>query len=169
MPLELKADLGESEIESKEWVRTFDAFCSEEGNDCKVTFDKNGMRVNEGIGIKKSQVMRIWTDSYLKGFWQRSKGSMYANVFYVNYKKKDGSSGTGKFIFLHTPTAKAFWNELNMFAGKEAVSTISGGNSGGGGNLKRIQNEQKMRQLRENQRMLENRIELDKINRERGY
>ena len=48
------ADLGPAETDVTE---TFDAYCGKVGNKCKVTFEEGRMRVNNGNGITRDQLI----------------------------------------------------------------------------------------------------------------
>jgi hypothetical protein len=111
------ADLGAAEAEVSS--SSHDAFCAKLGNKCKVIFDKDKMRIGDSDGISRSQVLRIWQDEELRGFWDRTPGNYYYPVYYVSYKKSDGDDSTAKFIFINWPSGLAFWNSLSIFTGPE--------------------------------------------------
>ena len=77
------------------------------------------MLVNGKDGIDKSQILRIWSDKELRNFWDRNPMSYYQDVYYVTYRKSDGSEGTGRFIFLNHQASSQFWNQLQIFLGPD--------------------------------------------------
>jgi len=111
------ADLGPAETAMKK--SSFNAWCGKRKNDCTVSFEGDRLLVNGTDGINKNQILRIWADKELREFWDRGF-SYYQDVYYVTYRKADGSEGTGRFIFLdHRQESKEFWNNLEIFLGPE--------------------------------------------------
>lgn len=111
------ADLGPAETAMKK--SSFNAWCGTRKNDCTVSFEGDRLLVNGTDGINKNQILRIWADKELREFWDRGF-SYYQDVYYVTYRKADGSEGTGRFIFLdHRQESKEFWNNLEIFLGSE--------------------------------------------------
>lgn len=111
----VQADLGEAEQSVQ--VSDFDAFCSKSGNKCRVSFTSERMIVSGGKGIARQQIIRIWGDREMRGFWDRTPGNYYHPVYYVTYRKEDGSDATGKFLFIDESAGSKFWNALNVFLG----------------------------------------------------
>jgi len=112
-----RADLGPAETEMK--TSAFDAWCGKRNNNCKVSFEVDRLLVNGKDGIDKSQILRIWSDKELRNFWDRNPMSYYQDVYYVTYRKSDGSEGTGRFIFLNHQASSQFWNQLQIFLGPD--------------------------------------------------
>ena len=111
------ADLGPAETAMKK--SSFNAWCGKRKNDCTVSFEGDRLLVNGTDGINKNQILRIWADKELRDFWDRNPLSYYQDVYYVTYKKADGSEGTGRFIFLNHQESTQFWNNLEIFLGPE--------------------------------------------------
>lgn len=112
-----RADLGEAEIGAKSLE--YDAFCAFRGNKCTVSFSSDRMVVKKNDGIARAQILRIWEDQELRGFWDRSPGNYYHQVYYVTYKKANGDDATAKFLFINTEAGARFWNTLNIFMGPD--------------------------------------------------
>ena len=112
-----RADLGEAEIGIKSLE--YDAFCATRGNKCTVSFSSSSMIVNKKDGITRAQILRIWEDQELRGFWDRSPGNYYHPVYYVTYKKANGEDATAKFLFINAEAGARFWNSLNIFMGPD--------------------------------------------------
>ena len=117
LPTSVHADLGPAETEMK--TSSFDAWCGKRGNNCKVSFEGDRMLVNGKDGIDKSQILRIWSDKELRNFWDRNPMSYYQDVYYVTYRKGDGTEGNGRFIFLNQQASAQFWNQLQIFLGPD--------------------------------------------------
>jgi len=111
------ADISEAEIGVKS--NAFEAFCGTRGNKCSVTFSSERMVVNGGDGISRTQILRIWEDQELRGFWDRTPGNYYHPAYYVTYKKVNGDDATAKFLFINAEAGARFWNSLNIFMGPE--------------------------------------------------
>jgi len=111
------ADLGPAETEMRK--SSFNAWCGKRKNDCTVSFEGDRLLVNGTDGINKSQILRVWADKELREFWDRNPMSYYQDVYYVTYRKTDGSEGTGRFIFLNQQESTQFWNNLEIFLGPE--------------------------------------------------
>jgi hypothetical protein len=111
------ADISEAEIGVKS--NAFEAFCGTRGNKCSVTFSSERMVVNGGDGISRAQILRIWEDQELRGFWDRTPGNYYHPAYYVTYKKVNGDDATAKFLFINAEAGARFWNSLNIFMGPE--------------------------------------------------
>ena len=103
------ADLGPAETEV---IETFDAYCGKRGNDCRVTFESGQMRVNDGKGIGRDQLVSFkYTGPDLCVF------SCPDLPWVVSYRNSSGEVKTAKFIFRHGPTNIRFGKALEVFAG----------------------------------------------------
>jgi hypothetical protein len=111
------ADLGAAEVGSNPSI--FEAFCAKRGNKCTVTFADQKMTVNNGEGVSRDQIIRIWEERELRGFWDRTPGDYYHPVYFVTYKKASGEDATGKFLFINAEAGSRFWSALNIFMGPE--------------------------------------------------
>jgi hypothetical protein len=114
-PSSSSADLGPAEAEMK--TTSFQAWCGKRKNNCTVSFEEDRLVVNNKDGISRSQILRIWSDKEMRDFRDRNPMSYYQDVYYVTYKKSDGSDGTGRFIFLNHQVSAQFWNQLQVFLG----------------------------------------------------
>ena len=110
------ADLGEAENKSETQV-SFDLWCGERGNDCKVTFDGERLRVNNSNGITADQILFTQRDNK-PDFWA---GQIYS--YKITYKKKNGENAYGKFLIMHVPTNERFNDKLSAFIGKPVGGT----------------------------------------------
>ena len=110
------ADLGQAESGSSQ-QKDFEIWCGKLKNDCTVTFEGSTLRVNGSAGITSDQV--LFTERVRKvptnitGF-----GCCHHHEFSVTYKKKDGSSGIGKFLIMNLKTVDSFTGQLAAFTGK---------------------------------------------------
>ena len=103
------ADLGPAETEVTE---TFDTYCGKRGNDCRVTFESGRMRVNDGKGISRDQLVGFkYTGPDLCVF------SSPDLPWVVSYRNSSGEIKTAKIIFRHGPTNIRFGQALEVFAG----------------------------------------------------
>ena len=109
------ADLGTADTSTNQ---EFDAWCAKPKNDCKVVFADGLMKVGDSAGIRPSQVVGLRTDYEKRGFWDRTPGNYYYPVYYVDYRKSDGSVGYGKFLFINEGAAQRFWDALQSFSRK---------------------------------------------------
>mgnify|MGYP004093494049 FL=1 len=100
---------------------SFDLWCGQVKNDCTVSFEGDRMRVNNNKGIKRDQLLLTWEDQEMREFWRRNSmvDGWYDWVFYVTYKKSDGTESTGKFIAGNIKTASKFRNALAAFFGSK--------------------------------------------------
>ena len=104
------ADLGPAETEVFE---TFDAYCGKVGISCKVSFEQGRMRVNNGKGISRDQLLSYkytGPDLYLTF---SSPDLSWA----LSYRNSKGEIKTAKIIFKHGPTNIRFGQALEVFAG----------------------------------------------------
>ncbi len=104
------ADLGPAETDVTE---TFDAYCGKVGNKCKVTFEEGKMRVNNGKGITRDQLLRskyMGPELYL--IWQSPEFP-----WVLSYRNSSGEIKTAKIIFKHNKTAGRFRQALEVFSG----------------------------------------------------
>lgn len=111
------ANLGAAEIGQE--ATSFDAFCAKRGKKCTVVFTEHKMSVDGAEGIERGQLIRIWEDRELRGFWDRTPGDYYHPVYYVTYRRLDGSDSTAKFLFINAEAGNRFWAALNVFMGPE--------------------------------------------------
>ena len=103
------ADLGSAETEIAE---TFDAYCGKRGNDCRVTFEEARMRVDDGKGITRDQLISFkYTGPDLCVF------SCPDLPWVLSYKNSEGEIKTARIIFRHGPTNIRFGQALEVFAG----------------------------------------------------
>ena len=103
------ADLGPAETGVLE---TFDAYCGKSGNDCRVTFESGRMRVNDGKGISREQLVSFkYTGPAFCVF------SCPDLPWTISYKNSSGEIKTAKIIFRHGPTSIRFEQALEVFAG----------------------------------------------------
>ena len=112
------ADLGEAESDATQ-QKVFDAWCGKPKNSCKVTFDGKRLRVNDGEGITRDQI--LYTEKTFRNLFPTGYGWRY--TFLVNYRKNDGTNGLGKFFFTHTRTSNNFTEQLSAFTGKPVGGT----------------------------------------------
>ena len=109
----VNADLGAAEKREKV---VLDVWCGEKGNDCKVTFDGQRIRVNDGKGITADQILFTQYDSCATA---NSFLSCNSKGFTITYKKANGSRGSGTFIISNLETAKTFRTEVERMTGRE--------------------------------------------------
>ena len=109
LPTAAYADLGAAETDVAE---TFDAYCGRSGNDCKVSFEEDRLRVDGGSGITRDQVIAFkYTGPDICVF------SCPDLPWVVSYRNEQGEIKTAKFIFRHAPTSIRFGQALEVFAG----------------------------------------------------
>ena len=103
------AGLGPAETEV---IDTFDAYCGKRGNDYRVTFESCRMRVNNGKGISRDQLLSFkYTGPDLFVF------SCPGLQWVVSYRNSSEEIKTAKIIFRHSPTKIRFSKALEVFAG----------------------------------------------------
>jgi hypothetical protein len=95
----------------------FNIACGEKKSKCLVEFSRDRIIVDGKGGVEKSQILRTWHDYELKGFWDRTPGSYYADVYYITYRTAEGTESTGKFIIVNEDVSSNFWNKLKTFRG----------------------------------------------------
>tara|TARA_S200000501_G_scaffold315579_1_gene307962 strand:- start:101 stop:583 length:483 start_codon:yes stop_codon:yes gene_type:complete len=110
------ADLGEAETTTDKQT-SFDLWCGERGNDCKVTFDGERLKVNNGKGITADQILFTQRDN-IPDFWN---GVIFS--YKITYKKNNGDNAYGKFLIMHRPTNEQFNDKLSAFIGKPVGGT----------------------------------------------
>ena len=133
--LNLKGDLGIAEDHNQD---TFNIWCGIKKNECKVTFEGDRLRVNDGEGIKRSQV--VYT------FHQRpvpmvTEFNHYTVVYKKIKNKKKGpfNFSSGTFIIKKVKDDHKFKKTFVRWTGKaiglEASNRIKrgGGSFGDGG------------------------------------
>ena len=81
------ADLGEAESDVTQ-QKVFDAWCGKPKNSCKVIFDGKRLRVNDGEGITRDQI--LYTERRQQNLFPTGYGFQY--TFLVNYRKNDGTN-----------------------------------------------------------------------------
>ena len=156
-----------STITSNPSAETFDIWCKEKKNDCQVNIDSERLRVNGGIGIVNEQIVWYQKTRELVGLFKFTH-----STFSVAYVKNDGTKSIAKFILVDKGAkdlkANAFADALTTLTfGEKSRNSINRG--GGGGSSSKNQFDYKEFKQNEKIRDLENRIEMDKINRQRGY
>jgi len=62
----VSADLGAAETGQSN--SSHEVFCSKKGNKCTVKFTEDRMIVGNGKGIRRDQIIRVWSDQELRGF-----------------------------------------------------------------------------------------------------
>jgi hypothetical protein len=113
------ADFGPAEVGGKNnETRTFEAWCGEKGNTCKVSFDEDGLLINDRNKVLYSAVKYFHygankgkCNAY--GFWCVGRGFS----FDIIYTKKDGGEGVGKIIFADERIAIRFMHNLKTATG----------------------------------------------------
>ena len=109
-PATLPAHAGLGGAVINESITRYDAWCQTYGNDCRVIFDGDRMRVNNGEGIHRSQLIKAWRiPNYQDG----------TMAYYVLYSE-GGTRHTAKILFLNYNASERFWGSLQAFAGNSA-------------------------------------------------
>jgi len=99
------AGLGEA---SSVKPKAYDAWCGKRNNKCKVSFANGRITVNNKDSIAFEEV------TFIGGQRDYECGAIschFISTFNVEYAE-NGNTGYAKFIFMHFPTAKQFWNDL---------------------------------------------------------
>ncbi len=87
-----KTVLTSAPLKSAEQTVPHKAWCGRPKNKCKVYFDGHKMRVDNGIGINRNQLI-----SYESNTESYKLTSLWTHIF--KYNRKDGSTGFAKVIF----------------------------------------------------------------------
>ncbi len=97
------AGLGEATSKSKS--ASYDAWCGEKGNDCKVSFNNGKITVNESDSVDFSDITYITRNN--ETVWN------FKYVFGVEYLEEGMDEPEfAEFIFQDTRTANRFWRDL---------------------------------------------------------
>ena len=97
---------GLGEATSKSQSATYEAWCGEKGNDCKVSFANGRITVNDKHSVDFSDITYIT---------RNEEGGSYEWkwVFGVEYLEEGMEAPEfAEFIFAHTKTADRFWRDL---------------------------------------------------------
>ena len=101
--LPVKAGLGEATTKSQS--STYDAWCGEKGNDCKVSFSKGKITVNNKHSVDFDDITYITQND--ESMWS------YRYVYGVEYLEEGMEEPEfAEFIFAEPRTAKRFWRDL---------------------------------------------------------
>lgn len=104
-----KADLGEADLAKT--GKTFDAWCSTRGNNCKVTISESNSRisVNGSNGVSREQIVLLVIRAIPKSdFW---KGIDYDYNYEIKYRDETtGANRDGLIIFANLKAATEFDN-----------------------------------------------------------
>lgn len=96
---------GLGEAASKSKSATYDAWCGEKGNDCKVSFTGGRITVNDKDSVAFEDITYITRNNETK--WD------FRYVFGVEYLEKGMDEPEfAEFIFQDTRTANRFWRDL---------------------------------------------------------
>lgn len=96
---------GLGEAASKSKSATYDAWCGEKGNDCKVSFANEKITVNDKDSVDFDDITYIikdWSGNYV---WD-------GLTFGIEYRNDDGSLEFAEIWIAHYPTARKFWRDL---------------------------------------------------------
>ena len=102
---------------------TYEAWCGQDRNDCKVKFVGNRLVVNDGKGITKDQMTRIHKTLTCR---QKSFGSFgppscfksqYDKDYSLSYDSSSGVNKTALITIRHQKTADDFDRDLQIFIG----------------------------------------------------
>ena len=93
LPMPVNADLGAADQKSISNV-SFDIYCGNKKNKCKVTFEGNRFKVDGGKGISGDQILVF--DAENVGIFQT------VWEYTLTYLKEDGTQGNGIFYIKHT-------------------------------------------------------------------
>ena len=116
------SDLGEANIKPYtlgSQKKSFDAWCGEKNNKCKVSFKTNYLIVNQSSGIKPEQLLSWFRNvSYIP---RKGIGSSYhLYVYDFEYRNKNNENSYARVIFQNSKTSDKFYKELKNWApGKE--------------------------------------------------
>lgn len=116
-----RADFGAAEVGGKNnEARTFEAWCARKGNNCKVSFDINGITIDENNSVPYNRIKTFYyganngvCNAY--GFWCIGR----AYTFDIVYSKDDGTEGVGKIIFAKQEIALTFMFNLKTVTGNK--------------------------------------------------
>ena len=124
----IAGDLGSADL-SKEKNEvasaTFDAWCKEVGNECKVSFDGEIMSVDGSSGINRSQITDISLDYNCSWPAWNPCGSVhtYDKEYILKYQDSSGDSRSAKIIFRNQKVANSFrkllqeWTNITIKTG----------------------------------------------------
>ncbi len=92
---------------SKTRASSYDAWCGEKGNKCKISFNDGKITVNNSDSIRFNQITYITRNSSYSAW---SGATTY--TFGIEYKEGESSPEFAEILFGHSDTAKKFWRDL---------------------------------------------------------
>lgn len=123
LPTAAYADLGGADMTDSGGNTSgtvYEAWCSRERVDCKVSFRDGRLAVNEGTGIASSQVVSLYKDRVCRQYRFGIKScyhSQYDKDFYITYRSSSGAEKTALITFKHQPTSEQFQRDLEIWSG----------------------------------------------------
>ena len=101
------ADFGAADVQDSYSIRKkFDAWCGKKGNDCKVTFSKRGISVNNLEPVNFNRINKFNFDKNRRTY-----------TFDIFYKKKSSEDGVARFLFINKKSALGFLSALKRSKG----------------------------------------------------
>ncbi len=124
-----QGDLGKAEDHHQ---NSFNVWCGTKKNDCKVTFDGDRLRVNDGEGIRRSQISYIFHQRPLNDVTSKNH---YTVVYKKIKTKKKGPLNyfAGTFILKSLKDDHKFKKTIVRWTGKPIGLEASNGRGRGGG------------------------------------
>lgn len=124
------ADLGGADlnrVESYSSRRKYDALCGRDKNKCVVTLKDGFLRVDNGNGIQKHQLIQIYKRTVCRrGTFLGASNchnrygavpNTFDKEFILTYTSSDGESRRGMITFIHQRTSDDFQIELEEWSG----------------------------------------------------
>ena len=114
----LYADLGEANIKPftvSSPKKSFNAWCGEKNNVCKVSFKSNLLVVNKSSGVEPEQLISwVRNVSYIP---RKGIGNAYhLYVYDFEYKNKNNENDFARIIFQNSKSSDKFYKELKNWA-----------------------------------------------------
>ena len=101
------ADFGAADVQDSYSIRKkFDAWCGKKRNDCKVTFSKRGISVNNLEPVDFNRINKFNFDKNKRTY-----------TFDIFYKKKSSEDGVARFLFINKKSALGFLGALKRSKG----------------------------------------------------